>query len=184
MFLDLIFLQTGEELGKELVDQSFPIITFVIGLVIPSIFWLIKEKKFDPEKWKKDSKKDTILQQIAAYGKLLIFLDSAEIRRKGFDREMPQVTKDSTHLFLFPGHDKQFNQLFRENLHLCSENIRRLHNQIIKNDEDYLFSEKKWPENQHSWIQAFDFSEIHSEIKKEYVNLKNEYKNLTDYSID
>ena len=160
------------------------IIAVIISAAVSSIFWFVKEKKLDPEKWKKDAKKETMLKQIESYGKILVFLNSARERRKNFTRETKHVSKESTHLFFFPGDVQDFNDVFRENLPLCSDNILGLYNEFMNSDKTFLFSSMKWKSDQPAWIQAFDITKIHDAIQKEYDMIRNEYEKLTGYSIN
>ena len=159
------------------------IIATIVSVAISLTILLIREKKIEPEKWKKEAKRETLLKQIQAYGELLNFLDSSEARRKVWKREIKQVTNDHTHLFLLPGHEIQFNKIFRENMGYYSSEIIELFTNFVENDTNFDFAEKKWKQEQSSWYQGVNLSDLHNQVRGKFGELRKEYQELTGHSI-
>ena len=171
------------EMGSIILDTA--IIAAIISAVITIGFLVIREYLIEPRKWKKDSQRITLLKQIEAYGKIVGFLDDAEARRKVWKRtDVSQVTEKHTHLFLLPGHEIQFNQIFRENLAYFSNDIIDFHKTFIENDTDFDFAEKKWKEDQSSWYQGVDLGDMHSLIRIQFNELRDKYQKMTGHSFD
>jgi len=179
-------LNTVNEVSIEtsgiLIDSA--IIAAVISAVIAIGFLFIREYIIEPKKWKKDVKKETLLKQIEAYGKILSFLDDAEARRKAWTRkDVSQVTDNHTHLFLLPGHEIQFNKIFRDNLAYLSNDIIDFHKTFIELDTNFDFGEKKW-KDQSSWFQGVDLGDMHSLIHTQFNKLREDYQKMTGHSFN
>ena len=158
------------------------IIAATISAAISLAVFFYRERKVEPQKWKRDAKAQTLLKQIEAYGELLNFLNSAEARRRACERLITQVKETDTHLFVLPGHEIQFNQIFRKNMGFYSEEVIRLHTSFIEHDTDYDFAEKRWKENQSSWYQGVNLSELHKVVRRNFDELRKQYEDMTSYN--
>lgn len=162
------------------------IASMIIGISIAGIplilILFLKEKKFNPENWKKNSQLQISLKQIEAYGELLAFLDAAQARKKNLRSGMLQVKKTDTHLFLLPGHEIQFNKIFRENMSFFSPEVIKSHIKLLENDKDFDLVEKIWPKNQTSWYQGYDISEMHQLVKSKFYEIRQKCETVTGYS--
>jgi len=166
-----------------MVEITSVAIAVAISAVISVGLYFYKEKRIEPKRWKKNVKKDILEKQIQAYGELLNFLDSSEARRKAWKREIQQVTDDHTHLFLLPGHEIQFNKIFRENMGYYSSEIIELFTNFVENDTNFDFAEKKWKQEQSSWYHGVNLSDLHNQVRGKFGELRKEYQELTGHSI-
>ena len=159
------------------------VIAAIISAIIAIGFLIIREYIFEPKKWKKDVKKETLLKQIESHGRILSFLDDAEARQKTWKKvNKSNVNEKATHLFLLPGHEIQFNQIFRDNLAYLTNDIIESHKTFIESDTDFHFAEKKWVQDQSSWHYEVDLSNMHALIQNEFNKFREKYEEITDYS--
>lgn len=161
------------------------IISAAIAAAISIGVFFYKEKKVEPQKWKKDIQAQTLLKQIKSYGKLLNFLNAAEARRKALPQgSLTQVGETDTHIFLLPNHEIQFNKIFRENTGFFSTELNNLYASLIEKDHNWDLSEKKWKENQGSWVHGVNLSEIHNLVKTQFQALRKQYEEMTDFKFE
>lgn len=158
------------------------IIAAGISAIISIGVLVAREFLIEPHKWKREAKRETLLKEIEAYGELLNFLDSAEARRKAWKSTTIQVKQDDTHLFLLPGHEIQFNKIFRDNMSFLSNEIIQLYNTFVESDSEYDFAEKRWNPNQNSWYQGLNLSQMHELVRKQFINLRKQYEKNTSFT--
>jgi len=166
-----------------LIDSA--VVAAIISAVITIGFLIIREYLIEPKKWKKDAKKETLLKQIESYGRILSFLDAAEARKKNWKSgNITQVKDSDTHLFFLPGHEKQFNEIIRNNLAYFSNDIIEFHRTFIENDTEFYFAEQKWKDNQSSWIQGVNLGDMHTLIRTEFNEFRKKYEKMTGHSFE
>jgi len=156
-----------------MVEVTSVAIAVTISVAITVILYFYKEKKLEPEKWKKNTKKELMEKRLEAYGSLLNFLEASEIRGKRWNKE---ETGGKNHLLIFPGDGNEFTKIFSQNRHLYSLEIIKKYQQVLKEDETYLFSKKPWGQDEKGWYELFDLKDIHQLIEKEFNSLKDEYE--------
>ncbi|MDE2589949.1 MAG: hypothetical protein KGL95_09840 [Patescibacteria group bacterium] len=170
--------------------SEFPVDSAIVSAAIAAIIsiavFFYKERKVEPQKWKRDMQAQTLLKQIKAHGKLLNFLDAAEARKKALPTTgtLTQVGETDTHIFLLPDHEIQFNKIFRENTGYFSNELNKLYGSLIESDRNWDLSEKKWKENQSSWIHGVNLSEIHNVVRNQFHALRKQYEEMTDFKFE
>ncbi len=152
------------------------IIATVISISISLIVLLLREKKLDPEKWKKNTKLSTIEKQLEAYGILLTILHACEekIKRQGLNERT-----ESTHLLETPKDADNLRKVFSEKRFLLSEEIVKEYLKMEKDDAYFGLSPK---EGKESPILA-NLSRMQELAELHYVNLKDDFKEMTDYEL-
>lgn len=175
-------MNTGIILQITGITLDGAIIAAVISAIISIGFLVIREFLIEPKKWKRESQKESSLKQIEAYGELLAFLDGAEARRKAWVRPISQIKENDTHVFLLPGHEIQFNKIFRENMAYFSSEVIDCYKSLLEKDKKFDLAEKKWKQDQNSWYQGFNLSEMHQLIKKKFNTLRKKHENTTGHS--
>jgi len=121
------------------------IIAVIISSVIASLIVLIREKKIEPERWKKTTKLQTIEKRLKAYDELLNFLRTAEERAKNWG-------DDLTHSFERPNGTEEFKAIFQRNFYLFSSKLNQLYFNAIKSDTRFGLTPRHESSQKHSTI--------------------------------
>jgi len=164
-----------------MVEITSVAIAVTISAIITAALYFYKEKKIEPKRWKKNAKKDSMEKRLFAYGSLVNFLQEAEKRGKNF---IKADSPNKKYLLLFPGDETEFHKIFQGNHYLFSPATRDQYLEILQNDDDLMFSKKKWKKDQSSWYEVFDFSDLHQLAEDEYNDIKIDYEELIGYKLD
>ena len=170
--------------------------TLVIGLivgVVPSMLVLfLREKKFEPNKWKKDSKLKNILQKLEIYSMLNTLLESGQRRAK---RQKLQ-DGETLYVLLVPTDYDVFRDIFGRCRHLLSDDLIDSYFKLVI-EADTFFLDVSSTESSTSGeidhknngfkvnlkqktttVILADLQHMHTIAKNEYLEIKKEYSKL------
>ena len=103
--------------------------------IIPSlIILLIRERGFEPNKWRKDQNFKKNIHQLEVYGDLLTILKTAELRAKREIKRMP----NSSHILLVPDDLANMREMFGKYSYLLSDDLQKTYLDMVKIDESFL----------------------------------------------
>ena len=163
------------------VMTEFPwdsaIIATVISLSISIVILLIREKKIEPEKWKKNAQLSTLEKQLETYGTLLNFLHSTNEKAK---RQNLSDTRKEKHLLEIPYDADKFRQIFSDKRYLLSDKIVAEYLKVEKEDQYFALSRKP-KENQTSLL--CNLTDMQKYVEEGYSNLRTKFKDLTGYEL-
>ena len=90
-----------------MVEITSVAIAVAISAIITAILYFYKEKKIEPERWKKTVKLHEIEKRLTAYGELLNILRTAEERGKNWGN-----SSEHPHAFERPYGTEEFKKVF------------------------------------------------------------------------
>ena len=151
------------------------IIATVISVGISLLVLTIREKKIEPDKWKKNTKLLSMERQLEALGILVNLLQSTQQKAK---RQNINKQANTTHLFEVPEDSTIFRKFFSEKRYLLPEDIVNEYLKIEANDTYFGLSDKG---KQSALI--LDLSNMQNLAESKFVNLKKEYEDLTGYKL-
>lgn len=149
------------------------LIATVISVAISLGILLVREKKFEPEKWKKNVRLEKITKKLEVYGRLNTLLESGTERIK---RQKVGEGKKETHLIEIPLDLDKLQQIFEGSRYLLSDKLIQTYRNFVREDEYFsdVSSRKKDPT-----VLLCDLSEMHKIAKEEFDVIKKEYEELT-----
>ena len=166
------------------MDEIFTVL--IVGLIVgvtPSMFVLfLKEKKFDPEKWKKDTIWQLHAQKLEVYGQLKTLLDTGKQRMKR--QNSTNQNNEDSHLLMVPEDYETLKNIFGKYRYILSHNLVELYLEFIKNDK--YFSDVSSKKNKiKGRVSSLDNKKFNVDIKSGqttviYCNLKDLEKTVTD----
>ena len=155
---------------------SSPIFGAIIGGLIVGVItlyiMLFKEKKIEPEKWKKNVKFEKLTKKLEVYGRLNTLLDAGTERIK---RQNQQEGEKDTHLIEMPHDLDKLQQIFEGPRYLLSENLIKTYLDFVR--EDKFFSDISSRKNDPSVIFC-DLSEMHKIAQEEFDEINKELEEM------
>lgn len=174
------------------------LLVLIIGLIIgvaPSMLVLfLREKKFEPAKWTKDTKWKELTQKLEIYGELNTLLDTGKQRMSRQNLNQNQNQNNNSHLIMIPEDYDTLKTVFGKYRHLLSGKLIDVYLHFIKNDEyfsDVSSKEAKIEgnvnslnghrfkvnlKNKQTSVIFCDLTNMEKIVKKEYDELKTEYR--------
>lgn len=152
------------------------IIGLIVG-VVPSMFvLLLKEKKFEPENWKKDTTWKLYTQKLEVYGQLKTLLDMGRQRTKR--QNSTNQNNEQTHLLIIPDDYESFKNIFGKYRYMLSDNLVQLYLEFIKDDK--YFSDVFSKENKQASTMLCNLEDLEKIVTKEYDVLKRNHSKMVN----
>ena len=164
-----------------MVEITSVAIAVAISAVISAALYFYKEKKIEPERWKKTAKLQAVEKRLKACGELLNILRTAEERGKNWND-----SSGHPHAFERPYGTEQFKRIFQENMHLFSSKLNQHYFDAIKSDTRFGLTPRKESSDPKFSSTTFthfslNLKEMQSTAVEEYTKIKKDFQDLTGY---
>jgi len=161
------------DLGQVLFYSG--IIAAIVSGIISIILLLIREKLFEPNKFKKSAKFSILEERLQVYGKLNSLLEAAKQRAKN--------AGGKDYVFTKPIGTNEFRETLENNHHLFSEKLSKEYFNIVEKDTFHGLSTNK-KENDRIGFFTMPLDEMYKIAKEEYSQLQKEFQEITGYEYD
>jgi hypothetical protein len=152
------------------------IIATVISVAISLVVLAYREKKLEPDKWKKNAKLATMDKQLEAYGSLLTILHACEGKAT---RQQINENTEFTHLLEVPKDSENLRSLIMVKRYLLSEKIVDEYLKMEKGDTYFALT----PKEGKSSTLLINLREMQDIVEYHFISLKDDYKKLTGYEL-
>jgi len=154
-----------------LVDST--IIAATVSAIVAFVILVISNFLIHPRRWKRNLKVKTLERRLEVYGALLTILDSMAEKAK---RQAKEEEKYEPHTMENPYDYYRLSKIFERENYLLSDKLSQLWLQFIQRDT--YFAVYRPIKEGHGLLDA-NFTDMHALVRKEYAELKQQYKKIT-----
>lgn len=115
---------------EHLFDSA--IIAVIVSAAISLTIFFIRERKLEPDKWKKNIEFKDLEEQLEAHGILLTILESCAQRAQ---RQGVGGSGDKSHLLQFPSDLDRIKEIFEKSRYLLSKELVDEYLDLVRKDE-------------------------------------------------
>lgn len=150
------------------------IIAVIISTAISLAILVVREKKLEPDKWKKNIEFKDLEAQLQAHGILLTILESCAQRAK---RQGIGGSGDKSHLLQFPTDLDRIKEIFEKSRYLLSKELVDEYLDLIRKDEYFQDSTSRKDEKPSEIFCAL--SKMEEIAKRKFEELKSQRDDFT-----